>query len=234
MKKTTLAIIVTLSVAITTPLMVQQQAISKLKSENQALLEQVSNLALLNTMTSNRLAQATGQSESAKNQMNELMRLRNEVALLRSRSNLPSDKPSLASLPARNEMPSNFGPSIEQPIPRDLWAFSGYGTPEAALQSVMWAMSNGDLQTMLASMTAEGREAFKRQNENKSEAEMSELLIEESKAVSALRPDRKKSQSDTEVIFTLAVKEEDNGNERFRDEAVARFIKEGDTWSYAP
>src|SRR5207244_10056480 len=56
---------------------------------------------------------------------------------------------------------------------KESWAFSGYATPEAALQSAIWAMREGDTRTLLASMAPQ--EVARMQNEwaNKSEAKIS-------------------------------------------------------------
>jgi hypothetical protein len=38
-------------------------------------------------------------------------------------------------------------------VPRSSWAFAGYASPESAFQSSVWAISRGDVQTWLASLT---------------------------------------------------------------------------------
>ncbi len=40
-------------------------------------------------------------------------------------------------------------------FPKASWRFAGYGDPESAYQSCMWAFRNGDTRTLLASMTAD-------------------------------------------------------------------------------
>ncbi len=93
----------------------------------------------------------------------ELLRLRGEVGVLRKQV---SEQVSLKqenfrlrtadSIAQKNQLPqapvggqTNFS--------KESWAFAGYATPEAALQTWTWAMSKGDKQTMLASLVPDER-----------------------------------------------------------------------------
>jgi hypothetical protein len=42
---------------------------------------------------------------------------------------------------------------VAEPLPKASWSFEGYGTPEAAFESALSAMKDGDLQKYLASLT---------------------------------------------------------------------------------
>jgi RNA polymerase sigma factor (sigma-70 family) len=51
-------------------------------------------------------------------------------------------------------------PTPEAKIP-GAFAFAGYGTPEATIQSVLWAASQGDVEGFMAGFTPQERERFK-------------------------------------------------------------------------
>ncbi|GEM_PF-582914 len=46
------------------------------------------------------------------------------------------------------------------PIPQASWTHAGYDTPEAAFESALWAMTSGDVQTFLNSLTPDAKKDF--------------------------------------------------------------------------
>jgi hypothetical protein len=97
----------------------------------------------------------------AEEQLAELATLREEVQKLRHRTNdLQTMKAEIRRLrlelaDARSVITSNAPPDVPAAdiYPRESWAFAGYDTPEAALQSLTWAISEGDEDAYLAGLS---------------------------------------------------------------------------------
>ena len=89
----------------------------------------------------------------------EVHKLRNEVNQLRA------EQKELAQLRAENQRVKMASGPGTAPAPqtapqqeyfaKENWTFAGYATPEAALQSSLWAKREGDWRILKASMTAE-------------------------------------------------------------------------------
>jgi hypothetical protein len=81
----------------------------------------------------------------------------------------------IASLPNAQQTP---GKPPEVPsgdnFPRASWKLSGNATPEAAFQSMKWAMSRGDAKAILESYIPEVRQAQEREWANQPEAQLEE------------------------------------------------------------
>lgn len=141
---------------VTTPLVVHRANQLKLREQGEAMRQQANRLTQLtaaNEQLSNWLAQARSDQGMASNQLLELMRLRNEVARLRSQSNeiqrLRSQTPPLR---AGSETPQTRSGDR---LPRESWTFAGYDTPEATMQSIFWATAKRDTNVLVAAFPAE-------------------------------------------------------------------------------
>ena len=153
------------AVAVATPLVKQHQELARLRADNRTLQQQAAQLAEQRGETerlSNLVAQATATRGLTSNQMSELLKLRGQVALLRGQSN------ELAKLREENRRlqsgqttgqeakaarpPPNVPP--EDIFPRESWAFAGYATPEATLQTFHWASIKGDWQKLSACLSS--------------------------------------------------------------------------------
>jgi len=128
-----------------TIIVLQYLANVRLRAENELLQQearQLPQLAVENEHLSNLLEQASGPRAAAQETTNELLRLRNEVRLLRSQTN------ELGRLRAENSR-SVAGPDVPEVPPQDIfrkesWAPVGLGRPEATLQTWHWALLKGD------------------------------------------------------------------------------------------
>jgi hypothetical protein len=230
-----------LTAGLATPLILQQQAQTRLEKENEALLQQVAALQKETAESpGTTTVVSTDGSGLAAEQFSELLRLRGEVSQLRQQQR-EWQNAETARIP-RRELSQGGTNEIEilsehieddTTIPRESWAFAGYATPESALQSTMWAMSQGDVATYLASVTPQAHNAIAREFIGKSQDEIKEYLIQEIGALTALRPGRKKSESENEVTFVIQTTEQDTGGVRMRDEAIAKFRKVGGEWKFA-
>ena len=85
--KLKLAISAILVASAATALVVQHQAQEKLRSENEALQQQIAQLQTDSANLSNQLANADGSSKLTDDQFNELLKLRGEVGVLRRQTN---------------------------------------------------------------------------------------------------------------------------------------------------
>ena len=117
-----------------------------------------------------------------------------------------------------------------QTIPKESWAFVGYATPENALQSVAWAMSQGDVKSFLAGLSPETQNNYAQRFEGKTESAIMTMLSDEIGQLPALRLDRKKVSGDDAVTFVLYSEERDDGTIKTKDEAVMTFKNIAGEW----
>lgn len=77
--------------------------------------------------------------------------------------------------------------------------FAGYATPEASVQSMLWAASKGDLDKLSAGVTNEEMDRFKSRMEGKSQEDIGRALMAWAGAMADYRITEKKVISDDEV-----------------------------------
>jgi hypothetical protein len=155
-----IALIAVIAVAVLLEL--QYEARHQLRSQSDAMREQFRRLQELeaeNVRLSNLVARAGAPLSDA--QLAELADLRRQVETLRNRTNeiagLQGEIDRLRSLlsTAANSAEDGTVPDVPASdiYPRDSWMFSGYDTPENTIQSIMWAVSEGDQDTYAAGVT---------------------------------------------------------------------------------
>ena len=158
-------------IALATCLVRQQQSQNALREQNRALQEQIDQFTQAvadNQMNSRRTAQPISDT-----QMSELLHLRNEVGQLREQSSeLAKLRATLATAQTVQSHKPDFTPTQSDPIPKGAWTNAGYATPEAAFQTICFAMSKGDLQTYLNSLSPEQQTNMMKMFQSKSEAEI--------------------------------------------------------------
>lgn len=154
MNKTKIYIVAALVVAIELVWWEQQhQAQAKLRADNLALAATAGRLAALTT-ENHRLTQAaleTAGSATPYSQLDELNRLRSKVE--DQQHDLEALQTELAAQPALPAFQSLPGSNRFVNLPRSSWTSAGYATPEATLQSMLWATANGDMNAIRASLT---------------------------------------------------------------------------------
>jgi hypothetical protein len=116
-------------------------------------IDRLTPLAAENELLASRLAREQALSSSSNSQSAELLSLRAEVAAqegeiqkLRGRLAVPAS--DVASTPGTSSASPRF-----LRVPKESWALAGYATPESALQSMLWASREGDLDALRASLT---------------------------------------------------------------------------------
>ena len=191
-----------------TTLVIQHQAQAKLREENESLrqrVEQLGQLQVDNERLSNLVARA--KSSSADGQPNDLLRLRSEVAFLRQQTNevgkLRTENRQLRSAPA-----SQTASAPSQPLNIDLLkescAFAGYATPEATLQSMIWAQNTGNAKSFLTClMPEEAQKLLDKDYKGKSESEIGKDIADDMEGLGGMRITRKVVLSDDEVILNI-------------------------------
>ncbi len=207
---------------------------NRLAAENQSLRAQVAAMEQLeaaNRSLSNRLAEARLSQGAGHLEKSELMRLRGEVGVLRQQQQAALEQKATAE--AKPEARRTEAWVGSGRIPREQWVYAGSATPEAALQSAVWAMSQGDWQTLLALSTSETQGLLAKEFASKSAEEIAQMLRDEAAGLPELVLDHKKQSPEGVVTFTVAVSESDDGTTRTRGEAVLSFVEVNGEWRYS-
>jgi hypothetical protein len=184
--------------------MLQHQALIKLRQQNESLSQQEERLASVqadNVRLSNLIAKARTTSEPTTNNLEELMKLRGEVGILRRQTN------DLEALLAENQrLKSTLSRRATSDAdvmvaPKVSWGFQGYADPESAFQSAFWAMNQGDATALLNSLAPGGRESTKVQSS--SEVEYLKKRKQQFDEVTAFKIIDKEVVSADEAILTV-------------------------------
>ncbi len=160
----------------------------------------------------------------------ELRRLRpmtNELEVLRAQVKALSASATPAAVAAAAAIPR--APVVETTtdiyFAREDWTFAGFSNPEAAIQSVIWASSQGDLEVFLASLTPDGRAKLDEQAQRQNKT-AEDMIAETKQGFAKLTGIRIMEQSilpDDSVMMRVQL-EGQNLVERFF------FKKIGDEW----
>lgn len=194
-------------------LLSQHLALEKIRSQNAELelkISQLSNLQKENERLSNILSQVSGNAKLTHDQMDELLRLRREVARRHDLDTPPPPPreyrrpaPSAPSLTA-TLISTNASTTRTTSIPKSEWTYAGYDTPEAALQTVVWAMSMGDIQTFQSSLSQNALRSMTSAYEGRTEAEIAAALVQRVSNMTELSFDKKTIASDGRTSFVLS------------------------------
>ena len=188
-------------------LAVEHQARLKLGEEHKALeqqLKQMAGLVAENAQLSNLVAQANSAPSLSDDQSRELLRLRGEAGLLRQQSQelettRKENRQARAALESSLKNPSA---ATADYWPRDSWAFAGYASPDAVLQTSLWAANNGDLKALLASATGEVRKQMEEDLGGKPESEATIRAMDEVMNIKSVRVLNREVQAYDTVVVT--------------------------------
>lgn len=143
-------------------LAIQHRAKVHLREQKESLQQQTDAVAQLseeNERLSNLVTQVKSSDPLSREQLTELLRLRNEVGQLR---HADAEKPRLqadnARLRAKAEQTAKQlaeAQALPNYWPKDQLAYAGYGDPESALKSMLAAMKNGDVSSYQTMLTPE-------------------------------------------------------------------------------
>jgi len=169
--------------ALVTVFFVQKHAISTKRQENATLLQEQAEVAQLAGENQNisELRDQNQQLQELRAANLELPKLRNEVRQLRSQSaqieRLRQDNQRLAS--ALNSLNSGKPKSFSEMdgyVSKESLSHAGFATPEAALQTFLWAAREGRIDAVAECISPEGRPQFQAEFANKSEEEQKKSL----------------------------------------------------------
>jgi RNA polymerase sigma factor (sigma-70 family) len=110
-------------------------------------------------------------------------------------------------------------------------SFGGYATPEASVQSMIWAAGTGELEKLPAGITSEEMEQFKAKMEGKSPEEISHGLMAWANAMAGYRITQKEVISVDEVH--LHIHATPSAEALHSGKAVIRMKKIGNEWKWA-
>jgi hypothetical protein len=195
--------------------MVERRRISGLQQAKEALGDELTAVRqLIEAKSGDQKAPASEELERLRTEAREVHKLRNEVSQLRAavkeadqlraenqRLRVTGKSPQTA--PATGVPGPSTAASQEGYYAKENWAFIGYATPEAALQSVIWAMRERDTKTFLAGLTPEEMERMQREWGNKSEAQVSVDAKRGTDKISGIRILESKTLSDDEVVLSI-------------------------------
>jgi uncharacterized protein YdcH (DUF465 family) len=198
-------------------LLLQHQSVVGLGRENQSLRQQAAQFARLadeNERLSNLVVQMSGSQLDSNGLRGELLRLRGEVGRLRQQGKeldqLRAENRRFRTALATNVNSIN-GAAAEAGspdyLPKDSWAFVGYATPEAGLQSGLWAANSGDLKTFLGSITGEMQAAVQDDLKDKTESEAAAKAKDEVGKITSCRILNREYRSADELVLTVSIQE---------------------------
>ena len=152
--------------------------------------------------------------EQLRTEVSEVHKLRNEVTQLRAGAKtteqLRSENQRLRGADRQPPAaPKAGGTTPPATVPqegyyaKENWTFSGYATPEAALQSVVWAMREGDTKTILGAVTPEEMARMQSEWAGKSEAEISADAKRGTEKINSIRILDSRAISDDEVVLNV-------------------------------
>ena len=174
---------------------------------------------------SNSLSAARSSKELTEEELRDLMRLRAQSgALHRAQQEL------LARSANTNRASTEPTKPAPQVLPKDQWAFRGYGTPEDAFESVAWSLDHFDLNTFFASLTPESQKLFARELQGKSQEQIQQMLGEIAGDLPALRLDRRETQPNGDIQFTLRSNQEEGADYVHRQDDVMTFQNQNGQW----
>lgn len=139
-------------------LVLQYQHVTRLRRETTMVRQEaVRAAALQQEIERLKQANANAARSLSGDERNELLRLRSEVTRLRQQvkdaamAAARSQAPPTASVPQPTESSAPSapgGPGSDGFLPVEQWADVGFGSPEAALQTMHWAMRHGNQERM--------------------------------------------------------------------------------------
>jgi hypothetical protein len=194
---------------------VQQRRITGLRQEKEMIREELAIAQQsINTKASEPIRTSKEDLERLQAEAREVHKLRNEVSQLRTgmkeADQLRAENQRLRGAVRAPQAAAGTGagappatPSQEGYFAKENWAFTGYATPEAALQSVIWAMREGDTRTFLASLAPEEMARLQKEWGDKTEAQVGADTKRGTDKISGVRILESKSLSADEVVLSV-------------------------------
>jgi Domain of unknown function (DUF4878) len=233
------ALVALLVIGLTAVAVFQTVRFSRLSEQSRQLQQEIADLRASAAAPVETTAAAPADSLSDQ-ERTELLRLRNQAAQLRTATNelqqaraqadrFRAENQELRSRPAAAAAVEARVAASSAPVhPRESWQFSGYATPEAALQSTLYAISKADYNTIMASLTPQEAQRLQREMDagNKSPEEVAEKIRSEMAKATSYQVLESREVSPNQAVLLIYA-----GGE----EKVQRVMlqKTGDEWKFA-
>jgi hypothetical protein len=173
----------------------------------------------------------------------ELMRLRSEVARLKREAAEQGRRLELAlRAAATNAAPAaaaSAPPDILERdpsewangVPREAWSYRAHGSPEAAVETVAWAMREGNVDLFLDSLTPDSRVRLFADLNTSDPAEVARKIQDDVAKIQTLMLGEFKERSERRATFTV-ISHEGVGDDgaHFKSEQVMHFIRGRGGW----
>jgi len=162
---------------------IQRHSHARVSEQNERMSQQSGQLMQIsaeNERLSNLISRVESSQTLSKEQLTELLRLRNEVEQLRQsgtvKVQLQETNAQLRAIEAKAERQLAEAQSAPNYWPRDQLAYAGYSDPESSMKSLLAAMNSGDFTGWRQSCTPEAVAQFesKCQKQGLSEAQQQE------------------------------------------------------------
>ena len=200
--------LLSLALVLSLPVLVWQwRVLSKFQRENAALRAQGPQ-ATKEPALFLAASQRAVPDESLDKHVIELNRLRNELALLRREKKQLEGQAEMRKAQALTSATNAAPPPLASAdstasVPKESWTFAGYATPEATLLSMVWALREGDLKTLLATFVPEEQESIRKIWGDKTEDETAAEGMRDMVRVNGFRIVEKKTLGDREVMLQV-------------------------------
>ena len=192
-----------------TGLIWQWRLVSQLRQDNRTLRDEIqAKEEAASRNAANTLASRDQEVGRLRVEAQEVHKLRNEVTQLQAFGSelerLRAENQRLKTAPISSSSSAVQNSQEPDYFAKENWLFAGYATPDAALQSSLWAMREGDLKTLQATMTPDG---WARIGQGTGNEELAAKIEEEIKRkvgdTSGFRILERKAISEDEVVLRI-------------------------------
>lgn len=218
MAKAKLFLTVGLIAGIIAVLVWQYAGDASLRDENDRLRQTLTGLKQIVDVS----APVTADDTLTEEQRAELLKLRDEATELRSRTNQIADlteanqklRTSLNEARAPRQAVVSQKKRPEDALPQDIhpkesWAYRGFSTPEATVESTLWAMVNGDKETAMKAFGPDMLPEMEKALQSK------EMLDEMKKIMLEFRVLDRQQISPDEMVLTISTTQLDSNGSNF-------------------
>lgn len=185
----------------------------RLGKEHQTLEKQLGQMAELvarNGQLSNLVNQRKAPQSLPNDQLRELLRLRGQIGMLRQQTNeleavRAENRQARAALETTVKNQAARTVATADYWPQDSWTFAGYGSPDAAFQTSLWAANNGDLKALATSATGEMQKTIENSLGGKSDAEAQIKAMDEVIGFKSVRILNREFQGNDTAVLTAEI-----------------------------
>jgi len=236
MGKLKLTVSAIVAVALATVLAWQHFSNESLRQDNDGLKQSLAALKQLSDIS----APAATEETMGEQQQAELSNLRAEATQLRTQTNqiavlaeanqkLRTSLAEARSAPPATGSKKKLNPedALPQDIhPKDSWAYRGYSTPDATIESTLWAMMKGDKETILKAFAPDMLAQIEKQmGEKDFSEEIKKMNMAEFRVL-----DRQQLSPDEMVLTIYTARQNENGDKVNNSQEQTVFQRINGEW----